>query len=212
MPAAWIRSIGLTGGIGSGKSTVAGLLAAHGASLVDTDAIAHALTVSGGAAMPALRQQFGNAVAGADGALDRARMRKRVLADPQAKGRLEAILHPMIGQEAQRQADAASHSVVVFDVPLMSDASPWRQRCQRILVVDCSPETQVQRVVARSGWAAEQVERVIALQLARPARRALADAVIHNEGLSRAALAAEVAALWAVWCGQPGALWNNPPG
>ena len=206
MPAAAIRSICLTGGIGSGKSTVAALLAAHGATVVDTDAIAHALTVPGGAAMPALRQQFGDAVAGADGALDRVRMRERVIADPQAKGRLEAILHPMIGREAQRQADAAAAGVVVFDVPLISDASPWRQRCQRVLVVDCAAQTQVQRVVARSGWDAAQVERVIALQLARPARRALADAVIHNDGLSRAALADEVAALWAIWSGRPEAL------
>ncbi len=206
MPAAAIRSICLTGGIGSGKSTVAALLAGHGASVVDTDAIAHALTVPGGAAMPALRRQFGDAVAGADGALDRVRMRERVIADPLAKGRLEAILHPMIGQEAQRQSAAAPTRVVVFDVPLLSDSSHWRRQCQRILVVDCAAETQVQRVVARSGWDAAQVERVIALQLARHARRALADAVIHNDGLSREALAGAVAALWAIWCGRPEAL------
>ena len=195
------RAVGLTGGIGSGKSTVAGLLVAHGATLVDTDAIAHGLTVPGGAAMPALRQRFGAAIAGPDGALDRAQMRGLVLADPQAKQALEAILHPMIGAEAQRQAASADTTggVVVFDVPLLTESSVWRRRCQRILVVDCSAETQVRRVMARSGWGADQVQRVIDLQASRSARRAIADAVLFNETLSLAGLAAEVAALWAIW-------------
>ena len=205
-------TLGLTGGIGSGKSTVAALLAGHGATLVDTDAIAHALTAPGGAAMPALRQRFGAAVAGPDGALDRAQMRSRVLADPGARQSLEAILHPMIGAEANRQAAAVGaragatrgSGVVVFDVPLLTESSAWRARCQRILVVDCSAATQVQRVVARSGWTAGQVERVIALQATRPARRAIADAVIHNDGIGPAALADEVAALWACWAGWAG--------
>ncbi len=196
-------AIGLTGGIGSGKSTVAALLVAHGATLVDTDAIAHALTTAGGAAMPALRQRFGDAVAGPDGALDRAQMRQLVFADADAKHALEAILHPMIGAAAQRQAAHAAapgkSGVVVLDVPLLTESSAWRARCQRILVVDCAPATQVQRVVARSGWTAEQVQRVIASQAPRAARRAIADAVIHNDGLGPDALAAEVAALWAVW-------------
>ena len=195
------RAIGLTGGIGSGKSTVATLLVAQGATLVDTDAIAHGLTVPGGAAMAALQQRFGNAIAGADGALDRARMRSLVFADPQAKLALEAILHPMIGAEAERQAAAADRpdAVVVFDVPLLTESSVWRRRCQRILVVDCSAETQTRRVVARSGWSADQVQRVIAQQASRTSRRAIADAVIYNESLSLAGLAAEVAALWALW-------------
>ena len=194
-----IHTIGLTGGIGSGKSTVAALLVAQGATLVDTDAIAHGLTTPGGAAMPALRQRFGVGVADASGALDRARMRSLVFSDPDAKRALEAILHPMIGAEAQRQADAAAGGVVVFDVPLMHASSHWRASCQRILVVDCSAETQVQRVMARSGWADEQVRRVIALQASRPQRRALADAVIFNDGLTPAALADEVTQLWACW-------------
>ena len=196
-----IDTIGLTGGIGSGKSTVAALLVAHGAVLVDTDAIAHALTTPGGAAMPALCQRFGAVVAGPDGALDRAHMRALVFADPAAKLALEAILHPMIGAEAQHQAMVAEGAgrVVVFDVPLLTEASHWRHRCQRILVVDCSADTQVQRVVARSGWTADQVQRVIGQQLARAARRAMADAVIFNDGLARDALAGEVAALWAIW-------------
>ena len=208
-----IKYLGLTGGIGSGKSTVAALLVGHGATLVDTDAIAHALTAPGGAAMPALRQRFGAAIAGPDGAMDRAQMRSRVLEDPQAKLALEAILHPMIGQQALRQAAAAGDGVVVFDVPLMTESSHWRQRCQRILVVDCLAETQVQRVMARSGWSADQVQRVIALQSPREARRVIADAVIFNDGLSPAGLAAEVAALWSIWVGAgPGELAGPPQG
>ena len=207
-----LRSIGLTGGIGSGKSTVAALLVARGATLVDTDAIAHALTTPGGAAMPALRQRFGADIAGADGAMDRARMRSLVLADPAAKQALEAILHPMIGQEARRQAEAAGDGVVVFDVPLLTESSHWRQRCERILVIDCSSATQVQRVMARSGWTADQVQRVIALQAGREARRAIADAVIHNDGLSPDGLAREVAALWAIWVGPLAAGATGPAG
>jgi dephospho-CoA kinase len=195
-----VSFIGLTGGIGSGKSTVARLLVAHGATLVDTDAIAHSLTASSGAAMPALRQRFGDAVADASGALDRAQMRQLVFADPQAKRALEAILHPMIGVEAMRQAGAAGcGGVVVFDVPLLTESSPWRTRCERILVVDCSPEIQVERVMARSGWTAPQVERVIAQQATRQARCAIADAVIFNNALDLDALAVEVAALWTIW-------------
>lgn len=192
-------AIGLTGGIGSGKSTVAGLLVAHGATLVDTDAIARALTAPGGAAMPALRAEFGDAIADAAGALDRARMRERVFADAGAKGRLEAILHPMIGAEAQAQAEAACGPVVVFDVPLLTESSHWRARCDRILVVDCSEDTQVRRVVARSGWTEAQVRGVIAQQASRERRRAIADAVIHNDGIALDALAREVATLWACW-------------
>ena len=126
-------------------------------------------------------------------------MRSLVFSDPDAKRALEAILHPMIGAEAQWQASAAAGGVVVFDVPLLSAASHWRTSCQRILVVDCSTETQVQRVVARSGWSDEQVRRVIALQASREQRRALADAVLFNDGLTHAELAAQVARLWACW-------------
>ena len=206
-----IKYLGLTGGIGSGKSTVAALLVGHGATLVDTDAIAHALTAPGGAAMPALCQHFGAAIAGPDGAMDRVQMRSRVLQDPQAKLALEAILHPMIGQQAQRQAAAAGEGVVVFDVPLLTESSQWRQRCQRILVVDCRAETQLQRVMSRSGWSAEQVQRVIALQSPREARRAIADAVIYNDGLNLAGLASAVAALWAIWVDPGPAGRASPP-
>jgi dephospho-CoA kinase len=192
-------AIGLTGGIGSGKSTVAGMLVACGAVLVDTDAIAHALTAPGGAALPALVRQFGADIVGADGAMDRARMRALAFGDASARRRLESILHPMIGDEAQRQASQAGSRPVLFDVPLLSAASPWRQRVQRLLVVDCREETQVQRVMQRSGWSAEQVQRVMAQQTPRAARRAIADAVIFNDGLGLDALQAQVQALWDHW-------------
>jgi len=195
-PRAW--HIGLTGGIGSGKSTVGKLLVEQGATLVDTDAIAHSLTTPGGAAMPALRQAFGDDVAGPDGALDRARMRGLVFSDTTAKRRLEAILHPLIGQQARDQA-AAAPGPVVFDVPLLAESSHWRDRCQRILVVDCPEDTQVSRVMARSGWTEEQVRHVIAQQASRARRRAIADAVIHNADLTMPALQAQVAALWRGW-------------
>ena len=191
--------IGLTGGIGSGKSTVATMLVACGALLVDTDAIAHALTAPQGAALPALAREFGPDLIGSDGAMDRARMRTLAFDDVSARRRLEAILHPMIGHEAQRQAEQAGGRPVVFDVPLMSAASPWRQRVQRLLVVDCSEDTQVRRVMQRSGWSAEQVQRVMAQQAPRAARRAIADAVIFNDGLALDALQAQVRALWQHW-------------
>ncbi|HSW07044.1 dephospho-CoA kinase [Aquabacterium sp.] len=194
--------MGLTGGIGSGKSTVGGMLVALGATLVDTDAIAHSLTAPGGAAMPALRASFGDDVARADGALDRNQMRARVFADSTAKRRLEAILHPMIGSMAQQQA-AQVQGPVVFDVPLLTESSHWRARCQRVLVVDCSEATQVERVVARSGWSEAQVRHVIAQQASRPARRAIADAVIHNEHLSVEQLREHVASLWQIWLTSP---------
>jgi len=194
--------IGLTGGIGSGKSTVSGLLVAQGAALVDTDAIARALTAPGGAAMPAISEAFGAQMVGADGALDRDRMRALAFADPSAKQRLEAILHPLIGDQARQAADAAASSgarAVVFDVPLLAESAHWRARVDRILVVDCTPGTQIQRVMTRSGWPQETVQRVIAQQAPRERRRALADAVIFNEALSLAALQEEVRSLWQHW-------------
>lgn len=195
--------IGLTGGIGSGKSTVARELVALGAVLVDTDAIARALTAAGGAALPALAAAFGRDILGADGALDRERMRALAFGDAGAKARLEGVLHPLIGAEAQRQAQAAGDAAIVFDVPLLAESRHWRARVQRVLVVDCREATQVARVMARSGWAEPAVRRVIAQQAPRAQRRAIADAVVFNDDLSPTALAQEVGALWA--------LWNNPP-
>jgi dephospho-CoA kinase len=198
-------NIGLTGGIGSGKSTVAALLAAQGAHLVDTDAIARALTLPGGAAMPAIAHAFGPQAVAADGSLDRAHMRQQVFADASAKARLEAILHPLIGQHALAQAALApipalgKTSVVVFDVPLLAESSHWRQRVQRILVVDCSEDTQVARVAQRPGWTADTARAVIAQQATRQARRAIADAVIHNDGIGLDALQQHVQQLWSLW-------------
>ena len=199
--------IGLTGGIGSGKSTVARLLAARGATVVDTDAIAHALTLPGGAAMPALREAFGDEVADADGGLDRAAMRARVFGDGElqreAKRRLEAILHPMIGAETMRRGAAADGDVVVYDVPLLVESSGrWRDRVDRVLVVDCSEEVQVARVVRRSGWSEEAVRAVIARQATRERRRAAADAVILNDGIGLDELEREVAAVLQRWLPQ----------
>jgi dephospho-CoA kinase len=195
-----VRRIGLTGGIGSGKSTVAGLLVRQGAVLVDTDAIARAIAQPGGIAMPALEAAFGPGVIAADGGLDRAAMRQIVFADAGAKLRLEAILHPLIGTETQRQAAAAGDdAVVVFDVPLLVESGRWRAIVERVLVVDATEQTQLKRVVARSGWAPEAVQAVIAQQASRRARRAAADAVLYNESLSLEELSAQVWGLWNRW-------------
>jgi dephospho-CoA kinase len=194
-----VWSVGLTGGIGSGKSSVARVLVECGAVLVDTDAIARALTLPGGVAIPALAEAFGAAMIGADGALDRDRMRERVFADGGAKARLEGILHPMIGAEAARQAAAAQGRRIVYDVPLLAESNRWRRLVDRILVVDCPADTQVSRVMQRSGWTEAAVRAVIAQQAARDTRRALADAVIHNDGITPQQLADHVRGLWALW-------------
>jgi dephospho-CoA kinase len=199
-----VRSIGLTGGIGSGKSSVARVLVACGAALVDTDAIARSLTLPGGTAIAALTAEFGPGMITAEGALDRDRMRETVFADPSAKARLEAILHPLIGQEAARQAAAVpSAQTVVYDVPLLAEGSRWRRLCQRILVVDCSEQTQRDRVMQRSGWSDAAVQAVIHQQARRETRRALADAIIHNDGISQAQLAQQVQDLWDLWLTAP---------
>ena len=193
-------TIGLSGGIGSGKSSVARRLGAHGALVVDTDALAHALTAPGGAAIPAIAAAFGDDMIGADGAMDRAKMRALVFGEPAQRQRLEAILHPMIGDATRAQASRASAGQpVVFDVPLLAESATWRARVDRVLIVDCSTDTQVARVVARSGWTPDAVRRTIAQQATRAQRRAIADAVIVNEGLTLTQLDAEVDALWAAW-------------
>ena len=192
--------LGLTGGIGSGKSSVARRLAAHGALVVDTDALAHALTAPGGDAIPAIAAAFGDDMIGPDGAMDRARMRALVFAEPGQRLRLEAILHPMIADATRAQASrAGAGQPVVFDVPLLAESGTWRARVDRVLVVDCSTATQVERVVARSGWTPEAVQRVIAQQATRAQRRAIADAVIVNDGITLEQLDGEVDALCAAW-------------
>jgi dephospho-CoA kinase len=176
--------VGLTGGIGSGKSAVADLFAAQGVAVVDTDAIAHALTTPGGAAMPAIRAEFGDGVVSPDGALDRAAMRGIVFADPPARKRLESILHPMIRSESERQvtAGASNAPYVILMVPLLVESGDYRKRVDRIAVVDCAEATQIARVMSRNKLARGEVERILAAQATRAERLAAADDVIDNDG------------------------------
>lgn len=190
--------VGLTGGIGSGKSTVAALLAQLGAAIVDADAIARSLTAPGGLAVAAITQQFGPEFISADGAMDRERMRTLAFSDPGAKQRLEAIIHPLVAEETRRQAGAAAQAAypcLVFDVPLLVESVSWRQKVDHVLVVDCLAETQITRVMARNGLARAAVEAIIAAQSSRLRRLQAADSVIFNDGLTRAGLSAEVTAL-----------------
>ncbi|MCF8175289.1 MAG: dephospho-CoA kinase [Burkholderiaceae bacterium] len=178
--------VGLTGGIGSGKSAAGDLFAKRGIAVVDTDAIAHALTAPGGLAMPAIRAEFGDAVVAADGALDRAAMRAIVFADPSARKRLEAILHPMIGSESERlllaSAAKAGAPYAILMVPLLIESGSYRERVDRVAVVDCSEATQIARVISRNGLPRGEIERILAAQATRAQRLAAADDVIDNEG------------------------------
>jgi dephospho-CoA kinase len=177
--------VGLTGGIGSGKSAAADLFAARGAAIVDTDLIAHQLTAPGGAAMAAIRAAFGDGVVTAQGALDRAAMRGRVFADAGERARLEAILHPLIRTESERlsrEAEAGGAPYVMLVVPLLVESGDYRQRVQRVAVVDCPEETQIARAMARSGLSREAVAGILAAQATRAARRAVADDLIDNSG------------------------------
>ncbi len=189
-------SIGLTGGIGSGKSFVAALFAAQGASIVDTDVIAHQLTAPGGRAMPAIRESFGAEYLNGDGSLNRAAMRARVFSDADAKRRLESILHPLIGAETTAAAQRAEGDYVIFVVPLLVESGRWVERVDRVLVVDCPEALQVERVMQRSQLPAAQVEAIMASQASRQQRLAVADDVIVNDG-ERAAVEEAVARLHA---------------
>ena len=192
-----IWRLGLTGGIGSGKSTVASMLAAKGAAVIDADAISRSLTAPGGRAMAAIAQTFGPQMVDAQGAMDRQAMRQAVFQNPQAKQKLEAIIHPLVSQITAEQAQAAvqsGHRVLVFDVPLLVESGErWRKQVDRVIVVDCDAETQRQRVMARSGLAAEEIDRIIALQASRAQRLACADLVILNQGLNLSQLESKVA-------------------
>ncbi len=187
--------IGLTGGIGSGKSTVAGLLAKRGAVVIDADAFSRLHTAVGGAAIGAIAQVFGETFITAEGALDRVRMRELVFADPSAKGKLEAIVHPLVAQSTARAtalAEAAHAPCVLFDIPLLVESRRWRPLMHQVLVVDCTEERQISRVIARSGWSREAVQQVMAGQASRAQRLAAADACIYNDSLTLEALAAQV--------------------
>ena len=174
--------VGLTGGIGSGKSAATGFFAALGIAVVDTDAIAHELTVAGGAAMPALVAEFGPAVTTADGALDRGGMRRLVFSDPAARGRLEGILHPLIREVSEKRCRDAVSPYVILAVPLLVESASYRERCARIAVVDCPESLQVSRVMARSGLTVEEVRAIMLAQASRAQRLAVADDVLVNDG------------------------------
>ena len=183
--------LGLTGGIGSGKSTVAQMLAARGAAVIDSDAIARSVTAANGSAMPAIREAFGTEFLNPEGALDRERMRALVFSDPSAKLRLEAIVHPLVGLATQAQAQAAiqaGHTLLVFDVPLLVESPRWRKLVDQVLVVDCLETTQIERVIARSGLTREAVHNIIQAQATRAQRLAAADITVFNDGLDLAQL------------------------
>ena len=173
------------------------MLGALGAAVIDTDLIARRLTLADGAAMAAIRSTFGADFVAADGSLDRARMRAPRSAIPSARHRLEAILHPLIGVEVEREAAAGGAApALVFDVPLLVESGRWRARVDRVWLVDCDEKVQLERVVARPGWSEATARSVIAQQASRPARRGAADAVLDNTRTSLAELADSVRQLW----------------
>jgi len=175
-------TVGLTGGIGSGKTTVADLFAAQGVSVIDTDLIAHGVTAPGGSAMPAILKQFGSGFVLPNGAMDRDRMRQLVFSDAAQKARLEAILHPLIRQETEAAAAQATGAYTMFVVPLLVESGSWRQRVARVLVIDCDEATQVARVMKRNALSEAQVRAIMAAQVPRATRLAAADDVLENEG------------------------------
>ena len=176
--------LGLTGGIGSGKSTICQILGRLGASVIDADAISRASTAAGGSAIAAVRATFGADFIDATGAMDRAHMRQLVFSDPQARARLEAIVHPLIAQGVERQAaEAAARGArcIVFDIPLLVESRHWRKSLDRVLIVDCRVQTQIERVAQRSGLSAPEVQGIIGAQSTRAQRLQAADFVIFNE-------------------------------
>lgn len=176
--------LGLTGGIGSGKSTVAVMLSQLGANVIDADAISRASTAPGGSAIGPIAQTFGRDFIDSSGALDRDKMRQRVFSDPAAKERLEAIVHPIVQSAIEDRCAAMAGGCAVLDIPLLTPTSVGRYRLDAVWVVDCEPETQIARVVQRNGWPREQVLAVIAAQLPRHERLALADTVIDNDRIT----------------------------
>jgi dephospho-CoA kinase len=174
--------VGLTGGIGSGKSSVARLFAEHGIVVIDADAISRAMTAVGGAAIPAIVVAFGAAAVDPSGALDRSRMRDQVFKDPSAKSRLEGILHPMIRAESDRRLRTATSPYVILEIPLLIESGNYRERCRRVLVIDVPPSVQETRVMARDQFGLEQARRIMAAQATRGERLAAADDVIDNSG------------------------------
>lgn len=174
--------VGLTGGIGCGKSTVANGFAANKVSIIDADVLAHRLSAPGGAAIDALRRAFGVEYITKTGALDRARMRRLVFDDDQARGTLEAILHPLIRKETEREIAQSTSAYTILVIPLLFESKNWQERIDRALVVDCSEEDQVQRVMQRSNLTREEVAAIMSRQIDRASRRQLADDIIENSG------------------------------
>lgn len=191
-------TIGLTGGIGSGKSFVADMFAARGASIIDTDVLAHQLTAPHGKAIPEIEGQFGSEFLTPDGAMDRSRMRTHVFANPAAKKKLEAILHPLIREGAEDAAEHASGTYPIFVVPLLVESGIWKERVSRVLVVDCAEEVQIARVMQRNCFSEQQVQAVMATQATRQARLAAADDIISNDA-DLAALEPQVDRLHALY-------------
>lgn len=190
--------LGLTGGIGSGKSTVAGMLAARGGAVIDSDAIARSVTAANGSAIAAISQSFGAEFLTPDGALDRERMRALVFSDLSAKLRLEAIVHPLVAMATQAQAQQAilsGHTLLIFDVPLLVESSRWRKLVDQVLVIDCLENTQIDRTMVRSGLTREAVQNIIRAQATRTQRLAAADITLFNEGLDLEQLRLTVDAL-----------------
>ena len=189
--------VGLTGRIGSGKSTAAEIFATFGVAVVDTDVIAHELTTAGGAALPAIAAAFGGSVLRADGALDRAAMRRLAFSDLSAKARLEAILHPMIRRASETRCQSVVDSdspYVLLVVPLLVESGAFRPVVDRVLVVDCDESVQISRVMARSALSADEARAIIATQASRAQRLAAADDVLaNNEDFS--SLSAQIARL-----------------
>jgi dephospho-CoA kinase len=173
--------VGLTGGIGSGKSTVADLFVELGAGLVDTDAIARKLTLADGAAMLMLAAEFGPEIVAPDGALDRAVMRQLAFADPSARSRLENILHPLIRQIATERCRAATEPYVILAVPLLVESGAYREHYDRVVVVDCPESLQIARVMARNGLSVDEVEAIMAVQATRQQRLLAANDIVVND-------------------------------
>ena len=174
--------VGLTGGIGCGKSAATDMFAELGAGVVDTDVISRELTAAGGGAMQAIAAEFGNDYVLADGSLDRARMRALVFSDPDGKRRLEAILHPIIRSTTRARIAASPSPYVLVVVPLLFETGSYRDLLDRVLVVDCDEQRQIERVIARSGLQEDEVRRIMTAQLARGERLARADDVLRNDG------------------------------
>ena len=191
--------LGLTGGIGSGKSTVAGILMRGGAAVVDADAISREVTSPGGLAVPLIARAFGREVITSNGALDRTKMRALAFSDPLARQRLEAIIHPLVGEETMRQATVAEERgapCIVFDIPLLVESPVWRRKVHQILVIDCSRDVQVQRVMDRNQLTQPEIEKIMVAQTDRARRVCAADTVIFNVDLTLTELADQVHQIW----------------